>query len=107
MSFTYDPTSVIGKVRRLIGDTDESTSETSDETIEAWLAENANSAEATAIKILRSLAASYSRKATITSGNEKIEYGNVAKNLIAMVNDLEGSMGTKGSGLKFQPVQRL
>lgn len=106
MTFTYDPTDDIGTVRRLIGMTVEAESEISDEEIEAWLTDTGSNAEQAAIKILRQLAARYARKATITSGNEKIEFGNVAANLLAMVKDLEESLGSSGSTIITQRAAR-
>ncbi len=93
MTFTFDPTDDIGKVRRLTGETVEAESETSDEEITAWLADYPAAFELVAVKILRSLAAKWAKRSTITTGNEKIELGKVSDSYRAMADDLETSLG--------------
>lgn len=108
MTFTYDYETDpdIAKVRFIFGDTVESESEVSDEEITAVYAESGGSHSAAAIKILRSLAAKYSRRATLTSGNEKIELGKVSDSLLRMVADLEASLGQTGSALVSRTITR-
>lgn len=109
MTFTYDYETEpdIAKIRFLFGDTVEGESEVSDEEITAVFADVGGNHTTAAIRILRSLAAKYSRRATITSGNEKIELGKVADNLLKMVADLEASAGQTGSPLVSRSVTRV
>ncbi len=95
MTFTFVPTNDIGKVRRLTGEKVEAESETSDEEIQSWLDDNGNNHEVVAIKILRSLAATWSKRSTIATGNERMNLSDVAKNYLAMAADLEKSLGTQ------------
>ena len=94
MTFTYTPSDDIGTVRRLTGDTVEAQAELTDEEIQAWLDDNSSNTGTASVKILRSLAAKYARRATFTTGNEQIRLGDVSKNLIAAADALEGDLNT-------------
>jgi hypothetical protein len=106
MTFTYDPTDDIGKVRRLVGDTVSAEAELTDEEIEAWLTDHSDNHEKAAISILRQLQAKYAKRATISSGNEKIELGKISDNYSSLISSLERSIGTT-STLTSRRVERL
>lgn len=77
----------------MIGETVEAESEISDEEIASWLDTKSNDIDLAAVAILRSLAAKYAKRATITTGNEKLELGKVSENYIALAKEIESSEG--------------
>lgn len=106
MTFTFNPTNAIGTVRRKIGMTVEDESEVSDEEISAWLTDNGDDENAAAIDILRSLAATYAKRVTVTSGNEKIEYSAASKAFASLADTLTNSSGTANT-LTTRSVRRI
>jgi 5-enolpyruvylshikimate-3-phosphate synthase len=88
-TYTYDPDTAIGRVRRLIGDRDIANALLSDEEIQSWLTDNGGDTSAASVRILRSLSAEFARKATLSSGNEKIEYRHTAASMLEAADTIE------------------
>lgn len=79
MTWTYDPTldTDLDKVRFLIGDTDTTSQQLSNEEITFLLADRENNVDQTAIYALDGIIAKYSRKVNVTVGDVQVQYASM------------------------------
>lgn len=91
MSWSYSgnpASSTLDKVRFLIGDTDSTDQQLSNEEINAALADTADSPYAAAVICIEALVSRYSRLVTKSIGDLSISYGDKAKNYRGLLGDL-------------------
>ena len=96
MAFTYDPTTDLGRVRLLIGDTDEDTPQFQDSEIAALMAMSGDSVVATASAACLSLATRYSRFADKQVGDMKVSSSQRATQYYKMAEQHQASAIVQG-----------
>ena len=90
MSFTFDTSTTIGKLRAMIGDTDSSSYDFSDEELNVFLAQCGNDLTATAAMACRAGAAKYAKKAVSkTAGNYSENKAQIYKAYLEMAERFE------------------
>jgi len=91
MSWSYSgnpAASTLDKVRWLIGDTDTSDQQLSDEEINAALVVSGDDPYTAAISCVEALIAKYSRKVTKSMGDLSINYGDIVANYRSLLGDI-------------------
>ena len=91
MSWSYSgnpASSTRDKVRWLIGDTDTSDQQLSNEEIDAALVASGNDPYTAAISCVEALIAKYSRKVTKSMGDLSINYGDIVANYRSLLGDI-------------------
>ena len=91
MSWSYSGNpalSTLDKVRWLVGDTDTTDQQLSNEEINAALADASDNPYAAAVICTRALISRYSRLVTKSVGDLSISYGDMAKNYRSLLGDL-------------------
>lgn len=91
MSWSYSgnpSSSNLDKVRFLIGDTDTTDQQLSDEEITSMLADNSDNPYAAAIACAEGLVSKFSRKVQKSVGDLSISYGETANNYRTLLGDL-------------------
>ena len=95
-SYSGDPSdSTRDKVRFLIGDTDNSDRQFSDEEVDAILADNGDEPYSTAIALIEGLIARYSRYITKSVGDLSISYGDRVKQYQSLLTGLKTKASIK------------
>jgi hypothetical protein len=98
MTFTYDLTTSIGKVRLLIPDNDATAYDLEDDEITYMLTEVGNEVKAAAVKCCKWLARKYAKKATFSADGLSMQNGDRAKTFAERARELEqeasGAFGT-------------
>jgi hypothetical protein len=100
MSYTGNPgSSDIDKVRFLLGDTDETSEQLTDDEI-TWMLTEETDAYAAASLGASALAAKYARLADRDVGDLSIKYSQLSKNFSALAKQLENQGATSAAGFK-------
>lgn len=90
MTFTFDTTGLVGKVRAITGDVNSSSAVLTDEQINVFLGINSNDILLSAAMALRTMASSKALVAKYRSaGNYTEDTRNIAKDLLAVAEILE------------------
>lgn len=90
MSFTFDTSTVLGKLRAMIGDTDASSFDMSDEELNVFLGQTSNDLNSAAAMSCRAAASKYAKKAiSKTAGNYSEDKRAISKMYSDMADKFE------------------